>query len=142
VSDGNAELVSAAFDAWNRRDLDALLALCEPDVVVRSLMTEAERAIYDGAPGVRDWLEAVLDVFPDWQPLPRRIDDYGDALVVCVHVNATARNSGIPLDQDFWLAARLSEAGRLRFWGFYRTEELAREAAGIGGYGRPMSSTR
>ena len=95
MRDGNADLVSAVFDAWNRRDLEALLALCEPDVEVRSLMTEAERATYGGARGVSDWL-----------------------------------------------AARLSEAGRLRFWGFFRTEELAREAAGVQGYGRPISSTR
>lgn len=142
MRDGNADLVSATFDAWNRRDLEALLALCEPDVEVRSLMTEAERATYGGARGVSDWLAAVIDVFPDWQPVAGRVDDYGDALVVSFHVNATARESGIPIDQDYWLAARLSEAGRLRFWGFFRTEEHAREAAGVQGYGRPISSTR
>jgi len=126
-----AELVQTAFDAFNRRDVEGLLALCEPDVEVHSLMTEAERADYRGFDGVRDWLGAVLDVFPDWCPTPGEVRDHGCGLVSPFTVTATARASGAPVDQRYWMAAQLSEAGRLRRFGFYRSEALALEAAGV-----------
>ena len=69
MTDGDGlAVVRRAFDAYNRRDMDSLLALLDPEVEVRSLMTEAERSTYRGHEGVREWFEAVLDVFPDWRP--------------------------------------------------------------------------
>jgi hypothetical protein len=132
-----SELVRDAFDAFNRRDVDALLALSEPNVRVRSLMTEAERETYDGHQGVREWLAAITDIFPDLHPEPRPGGaDLGNALFTPFCVTATATASGVPIDETFWAAARMSEAGRLVYVGFFRTEAEARQAA------RPISSIR
>jgi hypothetical protein len=89
-------VVRRAVDAFMARDLDGILAEADEEIVLRSLLTEAERPLYHGHEGVRDWFENVFGVFPDWTPRPRP-------------------------------ASRV-EAAKIRFFGFFRTEEDALEA--------------
>jgi ketosteroid isomerase-like protein len=42
MSQENLELLHRAYDAFNRRDLDALLALCDPDVEFISYTMQVE----------------------------------------------------------------------------------------------------
>jgi ketosteroid isomerase-like protein len=65
MSQGNVELFGRSVDAFNRRDLDALLALMDDDVelVPRIGAMEGESS-YRGHNGVRRWWDNVLDVFP------------------------------------------------------------------------------
>jgi ketosteroid isomerase-like protein len=56
MSQENVELLHRAYDAFNRRDLDALLALCDPDVEFISYTMQVERGDpYRGHDGVRSW---------------------------------------------------------------------------------------
>jgi hypothetical protein len=64
-------LVRRAVDAFMERDLDGILAVADPAIELRSLLTEAERPLYHGHDGVKDWFHAVFGVFPDWRPQPR-----------------------------------------------------------------------
>jgi ketosteroid isomerase-like protein len=122
------EVVLRAVAAFMARDLDGLLALADPQIVLRSLLTEPERPLYHGHEGVREWFDAVFGVFPDWRPEPRRPshDEHG-AVVVPLDVTATGAGSGVPIDQTYWLGARV-EADKIRFFGFFRTEADALEA--------------
>jgi hypothetical protein len=118
------EVVLRAVGAFKARDLDGLLALADRQIVLRSLLTEPERALYHGHDGVRDWFNAVFGVFPDWLPEPRRPShDQDGAVVVALDVTAT----GAPIDQTYWLGAQV-EADKIRFFGFFRTEADALEA--------------
>jgi ketosteroid isomerase-like protein len=122
------ELVLRAVGAFKARDLDGLLALADRQIVLRSLLTEPERALYHGHEGVRDWFNAVFGVFPDWRPEPRRPShDQDGAVVVALDVTATGAGSGAPIDQTYWLGAQV-EADKIRFFGFFRTEADALEA--------------
>jgi ketosteroid isomerase-like protein len=119
------ELVRRAVDAFMARDLDGILAVADEGIVLRSLLTEAERPLYRGHEGVRDWFDNVFGVFPDWKPSPRRAShDEDGAVVIGLDVTATGAGSGVPIDQTYWLGARV-EAGKIRFFGFFRTEEDA-----------------
>ena len=121
-------LVLRAVDAFMARDLDALLAVADREIVLRSLLTEAERALYHGHEGVRDWFDAVFGVFPDWNPQPRpACHDEGGAVVICLDVTATGAGSGAPVDQTYWLGARVRDE-KIAFFGFFRTEADALEA--------------
>jgi ketosteroid isomerase-like protein len=124
----SGEVVLRAVAAFMARDLDGLLAVADPGIVLRSLLTEPERPLYHGHEGVREWFDAVFGVFPDWRPEPRRPshDDDG-AVVVPLDVTATGAGSGAPIDQTYWLGARV-EADKIRFFGFFRTEADALEA--------------
>jgi ketosteroid isomerase-like protein len=124
----SGEVVLRAVAAFKARDLEGLLALADREIVLRSLLTEPERALYHGHEGVRDWFNAVFGVFPDWRPEPRRPShDQDGAVVVALDVTATGVGSGTPIDQTYWLGARL-EADKISFFGFFRTEADALEA--------------
>jgi ketosteroid isomerase-like protein len=124
----SAEIVLRAVAAFMARDLDGLLVLADHQIVLRSLLTEPERPLYHGHDGVRDWFDAVFGVFPDWRPVPRRpTHDQDGAVVVPLDVTATGAGSGAPIDQTYWLGARV-EADKIRFFGFFRTEADALEA--------------
>jgi ketosteroid isomerase-like protein len=122
------QLVRHAVDAFMAHDLDGLLAVADPELELRSLLTEAERPLYHGHDGVRDWFEAVFGVFPDWRPQPRAATyDEQDAVVIPLDVTATGAGSGAPVDQSYWLGARV-RADKIIFFGFFRTESDAKDA--------------
>jgi ketosteroid isomerase-like protein len=122
------EVVLRAVSAFMARDLDGLLALADPQIVLRSLLTEPERPLYHGHEGVREWFDAVFGVFPDWRPEPRRPShDEAGAVVVPLDVTATGAGSGVPIDQTYWLGARV-EADKITFFGFFRSESDALDA--------------
>jgi ketosteroid isomerase-like protein len=122
------QVVQRAVGAFMERDLDGLLALADPGIELRSLLTEPERPLYHGHDGVRDWFNAVFGVFPDWRPQPRPASyDEGGAVVIGLDVTATGAGSGVPIDQTYWLGAQV-QAGKITFFGFFRTEPDALEA--------------
>jgi ketosteroid isomerase-like protein len=122
------QVVKRAVDAFMEHDLDGILALADPRIELRSLLTEAERPLYHGHEGVRDWFDAVFGVFPDWRPQPRPATyDEDGAVVIGLDVTATGAGSGVPIDQTYWLGARV-EADKITFFGFFRTEPDALEA--------------
>ena len=121
-------LVRQAVDAFMARDLDGILAVADEEIVLRSLLTEAERPLHHGHDGVRDWFHNVFGVFPDWQPRPRPAShDEDGAVVIGLDVTATGAGSGVPIDQVYWLGARVRGA-KIVFFGFFRTESDALEA--------------
>jgi SnoaL-like domain len=122
------ELVLRAVHAFMEKDLDGILAVADEEIVLRSLLTEAERPLYYGFDGVRDWFDSVFGVFPDWLPQPRPAShDEGGAVVIGLDVTATGAGSGAPVNQIYWLGARVRGA-KITFFGFFRTEEDALEA--------------
>jgi ketosteroid isomerase-like protein len=127
VTTADVELVLRCFDAFRARDIERLLTMLAEDVHVRSLMTEAERIHYHGHDGVRVWLDAVFDIFPDWTPNPAELTELGGAVLVRMEVTATATASGVRLDQTLWAAATPRD-GKLSWFGFFRTEDDARAA--------------
>jgi ketosteroid isomerase-like protein len=128
----NIEVVRRAFQAYAEADLDSLLPLLDPGVEVRSLLTEPEGTTFHGHDGVRKWLATVHEIFPDWSPMLQRAEDFDGAVVAAFHVTATGAGSGVPIDEGFWYAARF-EGGKIASFGFFRTEEDAREALGLSG---------
>ena len=117
-----------AVAAFVGRDLDGILAEADPEIEICSLLTEAERPRYFGHAGVRDWFGNVFGVFPDWRPEPQAATrSSGDAVVIPLHVTATGAGSGVPIDQIYWLGARV-RADKISFFGFFRTEADALEA--------------
>jgi ketosteroid isomerase-like protein len=121
-------LVRQAVEAFMARDLQGILDLADPQITVCSLLTEAERPLYHGHDGVREWFDAVFGVFPDWTPAPRAAShDEDGAVVIGLDVTATGAGSGVPIDQTYWLGARVRDA-KIVFFGFFRTESDALEA--------------
>ena len=111
MSQQNVDLVRRSYELWAARDLDGMLALIDPDVEIRSLLTEAERTSYRGREGFTAWYSELLGVFPDWDPTIEGIRTIDDSVVVRLRVNARAVGSGVPIDQTTWQVVRFN-AGR------------------------------
>ena len=138
MGSATVDLVRRAFDAYNTRDIEALLVVLHPSVQIHSLMTEAERADYYGHEGARDWYAAVFDVFPDWSPTIDEIRPVADdAAVVAFTAIATGAGSGVPIDQGYWQGVHLTD-GLVDYFGFFRSEGDALAALGLGGRDTPQ----
>jgi ketosteroid isomerase-like protein len=116
-------VVRRAVEAFLARDLDGILEVAHEEIVLRSLLTEAERPLYHGHDSVRDCFDNLFGLFPDWRPQPRPAPhDEDGAVVIGLDVTATAAGSGVPIDQIYWLVAWV-RAGKIKFLGFFRTEK-------------------
>ena len=132
MSQENVELSSlaeAAFGALNAGDLDGFMALAAEDVEFTSMVAEVEGMTFRGHDGIRAWWETVVEAFGDvrWEILEVR--GPGDRGIAHVRMDGTL--GGIPLNLTMWLAARI-RAGRVAWWSWFRTEQEAVEAAGLG----------
>ncbi len=67
MSQENVEGVHRVYDAFNRRDLDAFLALMDPEVEFTTPLIQMGGDLrYRGHDGIRQWWGDVLDIFPDF----------------------------------------------------------------------------
>ncbi len=130
MSHENEELARRAFDALERRDMEGFVALTHPSIEFTSLIQESEATVYRGHEGVREFLEHMLTVFPDWVPLVESVEGFGDATIVKARVVGTAARSGMSLEQTMWQVAHVRD-GLVGGWRWYRTEAEAREALGL-----------
>ena len=131
MSQENVELTRQAFDAFNRRDLDAFLTLMDDDVEVvpRAGAMEGESS-YRRHEGVRRWWNTVLDVFPDWNIEVLAVGDLGDLTVADLFVRGHGAGSGAPANQATWQMARWRRE-KCVWWRFFETRAEALKAVGL-----------
>jgi len=131
MSHENAELralADAAFGALNTEDLDGFLALVAEDVEFTSLVAEAEGTTFRGHDGVRAWWETVRGAFQD--PRWELLDVRGSPERSVTNFRLTGTLGGVPVAQTMWQGATARD-GKLRWWGFFRSESDALEAVGL-----------
>ena len=131
MSQEDVERARRAFDAFNRRDLDAFLALIDPEVEFTTRFKEMEGGpYYRGHDGVREWWRALLAVFPDFNSEILNVRDLGDSLIVAVRVRGHGVEGGAPFEQAVWQAVKLRD-GKATWWRNFGSEAEALEAAGL-----------
>jgi ketosteroid isomerase-like protein len=126
------EVARRIFDAFNRRDVEAFVALLGPDVVwEENPELPGLRDVYRGRAEVREWLAAVLEVFENLQVEVVELTDLSDDRVFAETVlTALGQGSGVPVELRFWTLAWVAEGKVTRrqvFW----TRDQALEAAGL-----------
>ena len=120
------EKARQAYAAIGRGDIDAFLALIDPDVEFRSLIGEMEGGTYRGHEGVREWWGAIRESLGGLRWQLQRVEDMGgDATLVKMVV--TGEVAGVDVSQTMWQAVR-ARNGKIVWWEVFRTEEDAREA--------------
>jgi ketosteroid isomerase-like protein len=131
MSEENVDVLHQAIDAFNRRDLDAFLALCDPDVEFISYLAQVEGGDpYRGHDGVRDWWERLLAVYPDFRAEIEEARDLGDRTIARARVHGRGVESDAPMDQTMWQLAEYCH-GKTIGWRFFTGEADALEAAGL-----------
>ena len=130
MSQENVELVYRAYAAFNRRDLDAALALHDPDVEIEPLLGAALGTTYRGHDGLRKWWEELLSAFPDFSAEPLEVRDLGDLVLGALHVRGHGAGSDVQFDQTIWQVGEWRD-GKLLWFRTYTSEREALEAVGL-----------
>jgi ketosteroid isomerase-like protein len=129
MSQENVDLLRRAYEAFNGRDLDAMLALAHDDVVVESRLVAIEGG-YRGHEGVRRWWTNIFDVLPDYKVEVEEVRDLGDVTLARLRAHAHGADSAAPLEETVWHAVRW-QAGKYIWWRTFQREAEALEAAGL-----------
>ena len=131
MSEENVELHYQGNEAFNRRDMDTLLALADPDIELISRLAEMEGGgPYRGHDGVRSWLESLLDVSPDFSAELEEVRDLGEVTLARVRNRGRGLGSDAPMDQTSWQIIEWHQKKAIRFC-IFLSEGEALEAAGL-----------
>jgi ketosteroid isomerase-like protein len=132
MSEENVALVRRAFDAYTRGDIDAVLALCDEDILV----TQAEEV--PGVPPQQRGHAGVLEAFGIW---PEQWDDFqveikeiladpGDQVVVATRQSGRGKQSGVEVEAEFTFLFAIRD-GKITEWRIFVHESQALAAAGV-----------
>jgi ketosteroid isomerase-like protein len=129
MSEENVELAHRSVDAFNRRDLDALLALMDDDVRGAPPLASLE-GDYHGHAGIRRWWESLFENLPDFTIEVVEVRDHGDLTIGVARNRARGVVSETPVEQRLWLVAEWRDS-KVVWWQTFRSEAEALEAAGL-----------
>jgi ketosteroid isomerase-like protein len=126
MSQENVELTCKAVDAFNRRDLDAFLALAHLEVEHVALVGE----VYSGHDGLRSWWEDIVGRGEDTVAEIQGVRDFGDVVQITVCLRGHGISSGLPFAQTVWMVIKWRE-GKSFKWSSHLREADALEAVGL-----------
>ena len=129
MSQENVELAHQAYDAFNRRDWDALLALVDDEIELESRLAGMEGG-YHGHDGLRRWWDDFLGAFPDYTVEVEDLRDLGDVTLGHIRGWGHSAASDAPIVDPFWQPSRWL-AGKCVWWRNCSTEAEALDAAGL-----------
>src|SRR5919201_5262633 len=95
VSSANTELIRRGYEAWNRGDVEGVLALLDPEIEWRGYTHLPDSGTFSGREQVRIWLARFLEA---WEELEIELTDLfeaGDAVVALVRFHGRGRGSGV-----------------------------------------------
>jgi ketosteroid isomerase-like protein len=127
MSQENVELLRRIFDAYTRRDLDAVLALYDLDVEIAPVMGPAFTT-YHGHDGTRTFWNDVFSAFPDFSAEVLEARDLGDLVLGTVCIRGHGAGSDVPAEQTVWYVSEWRD-GKLLWYRAYESESEALAAA-------------
>jgi ketosteroid isomerase-like protein len=130
MSQENVELARRAYDAISRRDLDAFLALMDPEVVAIPRILAVEGGALHGHDGVRKWWESIFSVFPDFDAEVIGVRAIGNVTISEVRAQGGGQGSDTPFKDAIWVVSQLRD-GKVVRWQTFEAEPEALKAAGL-----------
>jgi ketosteroid isomerase-like protein len=131
VSQENGEVVKQAMDAFNRRDVDAFLALVTPEFEwFPSMVSLVEGGSFRGREGVADYFRESRNTWAELSVLGDEFRDLGDRVLVLGRTGGTGRGSGVEADAPIGMVFdfRATKLSRVRA---YLDHGEALRAAGL-----------
>ena len=131
MSQENVELAHRMTAAINRRDIDEVLALSDPDVEFIPRILEVEGGgSYRGHDGVRSWWENLFGVWPDFYAEVEEVRDRGDMTVARVRMSGQGIASEATTGQTSWVVNEWRD-GKVIWMRNLQSEADALKAAGL-----------
>ena len=133
MSQENVEIVRAAWEAWDRGDMDALFGFYDPAIVwdQTSYDTGELSGCYHGHDGVRQFFREWLAPFEDYYAHADDFIEAGDAVVVRCRQGGRGKSSGVMVQMPPYLQVyRLQDRLIVRIE-VYRSQPEALAAVGL-----------
>jgi ketosteroid isomerase-like protein len=125
--------VGAAWEAWERGDMEAIFALYDQAIVWDQTHYEAGElsTVYHGHDGIRRFFRAWLAPFESYHAHAEDFIDAGEAVVVRIRQGGRGKQSGADVKMPpYWQVYRLRD-GRVVRIEVYRDEAEALKAVGL-----------
>jgi hypothetical protein len=119
------ETVLRAIEAYNQRDLDALLAEMHPEIVLQPPLTALAGNVYRGHDGVAHWLTDLDETFARTHIEPVEVEDVGGLVLALTTFSVEGR---LPLESELGLLCGMRD-GLIATWGGHFTHAEARAEA-------------
>jgi ketosteroid isomerase-like protein len=117
----NAELLERAVDAYNRRDLDALLRELDPEIewvpALPGLLGE-EAPVYRGHAGMAQMLDDLFEVLDEIHFEYADVRDLGDRVIAIGHIRVRGKASGVETESPYANVAELRDGKGIRIRGY------------------------
>lgn len=132
MSQQNVEAFKRALDAGNRRDLEALLEVLDPDVRWHPVAPHVggEEAAYRGHEGIREMWADVHEAFADLHLEILETRDIDDRVVAICSVRTRGSESGLEIESPLGYLVQF-ENGKATEVRSYTDPEEALGAAGL-----------
>jgi ketosteroid isomerase-like protein len=132
---GLARAAQISAEAYNRRDLDAVVIGYHPELEYRPARAWVEGGFfepcYHGPDGYRKYVASTAEVFGgEVYFMPEELVDLGDRFVMLARVPMRAQASGIELTETFAYVAHMKDGLVIRMQEYYDHDE-ALAAAGL-----------
>jgi ketosteroid isomerase-like protein len=132
VSKEDVEIVSHAFAAFNRGDIEGVLRLCDEDILI------TQPPELPGASPEQHGHRGVLEAFAIW---PEQWDEYrieilritgapGGKVFVTTRTRGRGKQSGVEVDMQFSFVFTIRDA-KISEWRLFIQRDHALEAAGL-----------
>jgi ketosteroid isomerase-like protein len=122
------ETIYPAYEAWSRRDIEALLEHVHPDAEARPILgANIGASVYHGYDGLRQWFKDLHQEWDSFQTRVTRIDERGERALLTIDVHARGRASGVVIDGELYHLVELRDGLILRLEAF-RDREAALKA--------------
>ena len=131
MSQENVEVVRAAMDAFNRRDLAALTQRFDPEIEwAPGGPAAVEHAVYRGRDEVSSGFVVIWEAWARFRMRESELRDLEDSIVWLGHAHLKGGTSHVALDREFAVHFLVRDRKIVRIRGFLGWQE-ALEAAGL-----------
>ena len=130
MSQENIEIVRRAYVDLNRRDVDAWLGAFHQNAEMYDLAGGPEGPARQGHAALREWVEAMDEIWEGGRHEPEEFIDAGDFVVVVLRVRARRRDIGVPFDMPLFHVFEMRD-GRIQRGTAYLDKAEALEAVGL-----------
>jgi ketosteroid isomerase-like protein len=121
------ETIHVAYEAWSRRDVEALLEVAHPDAEARPILgANIGASVYRGHDGLREWFKDLHQEWETFQTRVTRIEERGDRALCTIDVYARGRASGVVIEGELYHLVDMRDGLILRLEAFRDRAEAMR----------------
>ena len=132
MSQENVELHRRTIETFNARDVEAFVALCEPQIEFHSTFAAVGGGVYHGHDGLRRWFRDFEDVWgDDFQIEAEVYFDLGEQTLLFYVLHGRGKQSGADVALPTAVVARWRDDGLCVYFKAYADREDALRDLGV-----------